>query len=68
MDPKGEQFGYVQGDRVFTLDDEVTGRIAGGYVVDLAGNKVWRVIGDGVYELDTMMPVGFLTEPSPDFD
>jgi hypothetical protein len=68
VDPNGEQFGYVRGDLLYTLDDEVSGRIKGQYVEDLAGNKVWRIIGDGVYNVDTLEPVGYLTEPSPNFD
>ncbi len=61
VSPKGEQFGYVIGDTVYTLDDEPSGRIQGQHVVDMAGNPVWRVVGDGIYSLDGMETIGYLT-------
>ena len=45
---------------IYTLDDEPTGHIQGDFVVDLAGNKVWRLVGDGLYTLREMEPVGYL--------
>lgn len=68
VDRKGEQFGYVIGDLVYTLDDEPTGRLTGDYVVDLAGNPVWRVVGDGLYALDGSETIGFLTAERHDED
>ena len=60
VDRKGEMFAYEQNGVIFTLDDEPTGRIQGDFVIDLAGNKVWRVVGDGLYTLVEMEPVGYL--------
>lgn len=65
VDKKGELFAYVQGDQVFTLEYELTGRIQGDFIVDLADNPVWRLFGDGVYTLDGMEPVGFLSSEGP---
>ncbi len=59
IDRKGEQFAYLQGSMLYTLDGEPTGRLEGEFVVDLAGNKIWRVVGDAVYSLDGMESVGF---------
>lgn len=61
-DRKGEVFAYLSGNRLYTLDDELTGRLEGEYVVDLAGNRIWRVYDDGVYSLDSMEPVGYFGE------
>jgi hypothetical protein len=66
VDKKGELFAYVQGDQVYTLDYELTGRIKGDVVVDLGGKPVWRVFGDGVYTLDGVEPVGFLSSEGPE--
>lgn len=59
IDRKGEQFGYLIGSVLYTLDDEPTGRLEGEFVVDLAGNRVWRVVGDAVYALDGSETIGF---------
>lgn len=59
ISPKGEQFGYLIGDTLYTMDDEPSGRLDGDYIVDLAGNPVWRVVGDGVYALNGMETIGF---------
>jgi hypothetical protein len=66
VSPKGEQFGYVIGNNLFTMDDEPSGRLEGEYIVDLAGNPVWRVVGDGVYSLNGMETIGYLTTERPD--
>lgn len=66
IDRKGEQFGYVIDGVVYTLDDEPTGRLTAEYVVDLAGNPVWRVVGDGLYALDGSETIGFLTAETND--
>ena len=66
VSPKGEQFGYLIGNNLFTMDDEPSGRLEGEYIVDLAGNPVWRVVGDGVYSLNGMETVGYLTTERPD--
>ncbi|MFW6068243.1 MAG: hypothetical protein ACOC9E_01530 [Chloroflexota bacterium] len=65
MDPKGEPFAYLSGATLYTLDDEVTGRLEGNFIVDLDGNKVWRLDGDAIYTLDGS-PVGYLGEERPD--
>ncbi|MCO5187806.1 MAG: hypothetical protein M9941_08275 [Anaerolineae bacterium] len=62
VDHKGEQFGYLDGNRLYTLDGETSGFLREGYIVDLAGNPVWRVIGDCLYKPGTFEQVGFLSE------
>lgn len=66
VSPKGEQFGYLIGDALYTLDDEPSGRLQGEYIVDTAGNPIWRVVGDGVYALDGMETIGYFTAERPD--
>jgi hypothetical protein len=66
IDGKGEQFGYLQATTLFTLDGEPTGRLEGEFIVDLAGNRIWRVVGDGVYSLDGAETIGYLTEDKPE--
>ncbi len=61
-DTKGEQFGYLEGTTLYTLDDEPTGYLEGDFIVDLQGSRIWRVVGDGVYSLDGMQTIGFLGE------
>lgn len=65
MDKNGEQFAYLEGDLLFTMEDEPTGRLQEGFIVDLAGNKVWRVVGDAVYTLDGNESVGYFSSESP---
>lgn len=65
ISPKGEQFGYLIGNNLFTMDDEPSGRLEGDFIVDLAGNTVWRVVGDGVYSLNGMETIGFLSAERP---
>lgn len=60
FDRKGELFAWVLGDQLVTLDDEPAGFLRGDHIVDLAGRPVWRLIGDGVYLLDALEPVGYL--------
>ncbi len=66
IDRKGEQFAYVVGNVVYTLDGEPTGRLEGGFILDLAGNQRWRVSGDGIYSLDGSETIGFLSSETPD--
>ncbi|MEZ4511030.1 MAG: hypothetical protein R3C62_04075 [Chloroflexota bacterium] len=61
VDRKGEQFAYLVDGVLYTMEGEKSGRLEGNFVVDLAGNPVWRVVGDGVYTLKGMEPVGFFT-------
>lgn len=63
---KGELFGYLKGNQLFTLDDELTGRVDGQFIVDLSGKKIWRLVGDGLYTVDGTETIGYLSEPRPD--
>lgn len=66
VDRKGEQFAYLIGNTLYTMDGEPSGRLEGDYIVDLAGAPVWRVVGDGVYALNGLETIGFLTADRPD--
>ena len=66
VSPKGEQFGYLLGNQLYTMDYEASGRLEGDFIVDLAGNQVWRVVGDGVYSLNGMETIGYLTSERPE--
>lgn len=66
MDKNGELFGYLYGGTLYTLDDEPTGRVEGDYIVDMEGNRIWRLHGDGVYTLEDFEPVGYFGEERPD--
>lgn len=66
MDRRGEQFAYFVGDVLFTLDGEPSGRLQGEFIVDLAGNRKWRVVGDGVYALDGSESVGYIGSEAPE--
>ncbi|UCC53911.1 MAG: hypothetical protein JSV68_08045 [Anaerolineaceae bacterium] len=66
IDRKGEQFAYFVGDTLYTLEDEPTGRLQQNFIVDLSGNRMWRVIGDGVYSLDGMETIGYISSEIPD--
>ena len=65
-DSKGELFGYVDGLVLYSLDNEPTGRIEDDHIVDLEGNKIWRIYNDCVYSLDSMEAVGYLTDRTPE--
>lgn len=60
IDRKGETFAYLEGTTLYTLEGEPTGRLEKDFILDLAGKKMWRVIGDGVYALNGMETIGFL--------
>jgi hypothetical protein len=66
LDRKGELFGYVAQDRLFTLDDEPAGYVEGDLIVDLAHRPIWRIIGDGFYLLDALEPVGYFSSAPPE--
>lgn len=66
IDRKGEQFAYLQGDTLFTLDGEPTGRLRDGFIEDMAGNPIWRVVGDAVYTLDSSETIGFFSSERDD--
>lgn len=66
IDPKGELFAYAYGNTLYTLEDEVTGRIEGDFIVDMEGNPMWRLHGDAVYDLERGEPIGYFGEERPD--
>lgn len=66
VSPKGEQFGYVIGNVLYTLEGEPTGHVEGDKITDLAGVPIWRVVGDGVYALKDLETIGYLTAERPD--
>ncbi|MCB8922502.1 MAG: hypothetical protein H6662_13030 [Ardenticatenaceae bacterium] len=59
IDRKGEQFAYLEGTILYTLEGEPTGRLEGEFILDLGGKKIWRVVGDGVYSLDGAESIGY---------
>lgn len=65
---QGELFAYLRGNELYTLDWELTGRLdrKKNLVVDLAGNAVWRLYGDGVYHLDRYEQLGYFSDPRPE--
>jgi len=65
-DRKGELFAYLEGNTLFTLEGEVTGRLEGKYIVDTAGNPVWRVYDSGVYSLNELEAIGYFGEAAPE--
>lgn len=65
VDKNGEQFAYVLGNVLYTLEDEPTGRLEDDFIVDLAGNRMWRVVGDAIYSLDGTETIGFLGGTAP---
>ena len=68
IDRKGEQFAYLIGNVLYTLEGEVSGRLQKNFIVDLAGNKIWRIVGDGIYALDGFETIGYLgTETRNDY-
>ena len=66
IDRKGEQFAYLIGNVLYTLDGGMSGRLEKPFIVDLAGNKIWRVVGDGVYTLDGSETIGFISSEKQD--
>ncbi len=66
VDRKGEQFAYLEGNTLYTLDGEPTGRLEENFIVDMAGNRIWRIVGDAVYSLDGMETIGYFGSQSPD--
>ncbi len=57
---KGEQFAYLQGDMLFTLEDEHTGYLREEFIVDIRENQIWRVVGDAIYTIDGNQTIGFI--------
>ncbi len=66
LDRKGELFAYIKGIALYTLDGEMTGRIQGDFIVDTAGNKIWRIHEDGVYTLDGNEAIGYFSSRTPE--
>lgn len=66
VDRKGEQFAYLIGNVLYTMDGETSGQWEGEYIVDLAGKPMWRVVGDGVYAVRGLETIGYLTEERRD--
>lgn len=67
-DRKGELFAYLDGYTLLTLEGEVTGRLEGDYMVDLAGNRIWRIFDNGIYPLDEWVTIGYFgSSPAEDF-
>ena len=66
MDRKGELFAYLHGDSLYSLEGDLTGRLAGKYIIDTAGNQVWRVYKDGVYSLDGSEAIGYFSSQTPE--
>jgi hypothetical protein len=58
-DKKGEQFGYLENNVLYDMDGVATGTLKGNFIVDMIGNPIWRVVGDGVYALDSSESIGF---------
>jgi len=65
VDRKGEVFAFLSGDQLYTLDFELTGRIEGDYIVDIAGLPVWRLMGDCVYTVDGIEPICYISGERP---
>ncbi|MEJ2749986.1 MAG: hypothetical protein P8183_19080 [Anaerolineae bacterium] len=61
IDRKGEQFAYLQGSVLYTLEGEATGRREGEFIVDLSGKQMWRIVGDAVYSLNGMESIGYFS-------
>lgn len=57
---KGEQFAYLQGDMLFTLEGEHTGYLRDEFIVDIRENQVWRVVGDSIHSIDGSETIGFI--------
>lgn len=68
VDRKGEQFAYLQGNVLYTLEGEPTGRVEDNFVLDMAGNRIWRIVGDAVYTLDGGESIGYFAAPPQDYD
>ena len=66
IDRKGEQFAYLEGVVLYTLEGQPTGRLEGEFIVDLDGNPMWRVVGDAVYSLDSAETIGYFGAEIPD--
>ena len=67
-DYKGELFAFLEGSTLFTMDGEITGSLEGDYILDTAGNRVWRVHDSGLYTLDEWVNIGYLGGSTGDYD
>ena len=66
VDKKGEQFAILRGQILYDLEDVATGKREGDFIVDLAGKRVWRIVGDGVYSLDGSESIGYFGSDMPE--
>ena len=66
IDRKGELFAYEKNGTLYTLEDEPSGYLQGDFVVDLAGNKVWRIVGDALYIVPGLETIGYFGAEKPD--
>ncbi|MBK6324432.1 MAG: hypothetical protein KA362_09225 [Chloroflexi bacterium] len=66
VDKKGEQFAVLRGQILYDLEDVATGKREGDFIVDLAGKRVWRIVGDGVYSLDGSESIGYFGSDMPE--
>lgn len=66
VDKKGEQFAVLRGQILYDLEDVATGKREGDFIVDLAGKRVWRIVGDGVYTLDGSESIGYFGSDMPE--
>ena len=57
---KGEQFAYLHGNMLFTLEGEHTGYLREEFIVDIKENQIWRVVGDAIYAIDGNETIGFI--------
>lgn len=68
-DPKGELFGYVDGKRVYDFDGTPVGEIRSEgkrrAIYALNGEKIWTLIGDGIYASNGHA-IGYLGSPYHD--
>lgn len=68
-DRKGEQFAYLLGSTLYTLEDTPTGYLRQEFIVDLHENPIWRIVGDGLYSLDSAETIGYIgAEKSTNLD
>lgn len=64
-DYKGEQFGYLDGLRLFDLDGNLFGEMRISAIYGINGDKLWNVDRDGLYDMH-WVHIGYLGEPRQD--
>lgn len=58
-DYRGEQFGYIDGDRLFDMEDKLSGYVTPQAITDLKGNRVWHRDRDGLYD-EHWVSIGYI--------